>query len=183
MVFRNDPHRTVRRRAHGRRRFCVARWRGQFRQRAGTGRKRLARRNLQHRRSPERRTQDRSAAGAHRAGGRARSAARADLLACAQPRNDPGPLLRTRHRQSVADGERTVRQCSAVQSAKAVDRFHRRRRPDAGRRTGRRSLVRHLRTGVARQIGQGAIASGVSGGMRPQFLAGEGQAGDAVVAR
>ncbi len=93
----------------------------------------LARRHHQHRRTLQRAAQDRPAAGAERAERRAADPARPDLVACARPRIGARASLCARHRQSVADRHRTLRQYPAVQSAKASRRFRRRRRPDAAR--------------------------------------------------
>ena len=112
MVQRHDPDRTVRRGPHGRRRFRVARRRNQFRRGAGAGRDRVARRDLEHRRPLERLAQDRPAAGAQRTERRAPDPARADLLARARSRTGARAALRARHRQSVADGHRSLRQYS-----------------------------------------------------------------------
>ena len=182
MVFRNDPDRTVRRGPDGRRRFRVARRRDQFRQRPRAGRDRAARGDFEHRRPAERSAQDRPPAGAQRAERRAANPARSDLDARARSRIGARAFLRARHRQSFADRQRSLRQHSPVQSAKAPHRFRRRRRPDAGRGTGRRSFVRDLRFGAGRQTAQGD-AGGDAGGLRSQFAAAEGQDGDAVAAR
>ena len=145
VVLRHDLDRTVRRSTHGRRRFCFARRRNQFRHRTRTRRDGAARRALRHRRPLERLPQSRSPAGDQRAERDAADPAHSDFDAHQQSRIGAHSRLRPRLRQSVADGVRSLRQHPAVQSAKAARRCGRRRRADAGRGAGRRSVLRHLR--------------------------------------
>ncbi len=150
VVQRHHPDRSLRRGPHGRRRFCSARRRDQFRHRAGARGSRVARRRRRHRGSAgQRHAQERPPAAARRDHRHAAGHSGFDHHARRQqPRDRARAPVRAGRGQSFALAIGALRQHSALQCAEDAHAVRRGGRRGRGRRhrARRGSVVLHPRS-------------------------------------
>ena len=149
VVFRHDPDRRLRRGPDGRRRFCVARRRNQFRHRAGADREHAARRHRRDRRQARQPQERPAAAGRRKPAPPARSSAISNTTKVGDREVvRTRPLVRVSANLTMTSTEfaASVPPFNRAEAAGAGRRRRRAGRRSAGRRARRRSLLRDARS-------------------------------------